>query len=81
MNGAGHAIVQLSIQLGKGVAGVHGSLNIEYKYEEHSLINFFSFETGGLEPVLISTKNLRLTSYYIQFSTNTEMYNHKIIKS
>ena len=35
--------------------------------------------SGGLEPVLIHTnKKICLSSYYIQFSMNIKMYNHKI---
>ena len=30
----------------------------------------YSFQSGGLEPVLINTKKLFLASNYIQFSTN-----------
>ena len=35
-------------------------------------------KSGGLEPVLGYTEKLCIAWYYIQFSTNIEMYNYKI---
>ena len=34
--------------------------------------------SSGLEPVLSHTEKLRITSYYIQFSTNIKMFNREI---
>ncbi len=43
---------------------------------------YFQYEnrliSGVLEPVLRHTENICQASYYIQFSTNTKIYNHKI---